>query len=76
MWTVLKQKENQHDIVVDVDILAIGEKEHCISKVYDDYNEFKYFDTLTLEEIEKQLDEDSLREWNEPYTVYYKLREV
>ena len=58
MWCLFKQEE-LNNVVIDVEILAIGDKEHCISKAYDDYNNWNS-KQLTLDEIEQRLDENKL----------------
>lgn len=74
MWCLFKQKE-LNDVVIDVEIIAIGDREHCISKAYDDYNFWKLAQ-LTLDEIEQRLDEDKLKRFHDPKWSVYKLREV
>lgn len=74
MYCLFKQKE-LHDVVIDVEIIAIGDREHCISKAYDDYN-FRNLTQLTLDEIEQRLDEDELKRFHDPKWSVYKLREV
>ena len=56
MYCLFKQEE-LNNVVIDVEILAIGDKEHCISKAYDDYNNWNS-KQLTLDEIEQRLDEN------------------
>ena len=74
MNCLFKQKE-LNEVVIDVEIIAIGDREHCISKAYDDYNKWN-FRQLTLDEIEQRLDEDELKRFHDPEWSVYKLREV
>lgn len=74
MYCLFKQKE-LNEVVIDVEIIAIGDREHCISKAYDDYNNWNSRQ-LTLDEIEQRLDEDKLKRFHDPEWSTYKLREV
>lgn len=74
MFCLFKQKE-LNEVVIDVEIIAIGDKEHCISKAYDDYNRWSSRQ-LTLDEIEQKLDENKLKRFHDPEWSLYKLREV
>ena len=74
MWCLFKQEE-LNTVVIDVEILAIGDKEHCISKAYDDYNNCNSRQ-LTLDEIEQRLDENKLSIFHDPELIVYKLRKV
>ena len=75
MNCLFKQKELK-DVVIDVEIIAIGDGEHCISKAYDDYNFWNTITHLTLDEIEQRLNEDKLKRFHDPEWSVYKLREV
>lgn len=74
MYCLFKQKE-LNEVVIDVEIIAIGDKEHCISKAYDDYNNWNSRQ-LSLDEIEQRLNENSLKRFHDPEWSAYKLREV
>ena len=74
MWCLFKQKE-LNEVVIDVEIIAIGDKEHCISKAHNDYNNWNSTQ-LPLEEIEQRLDENKLNRFHDPEWSVYKLREV
>ena len=74
MWCLFKQEE-LNTVVIDVEILAIGDKEHCISEAYDDYNNCN-LKQLTLDEIEQRLDENKLSIFHDPEWSIYKLRKV
>ena len=74
MYCLFKQKE-LNDVVIDVEIIAIGDKEHCISKAYDDFNMWNSRQ-LTLDEIGQRLDENKLKRFHDPEWSVYKLREV
>lgn len=74
MYCLFKQKE-LNTVVIDVEILAIGDKEHCISKAYDYYNNWNSRQ-LTLDEIEQRLDENKLSRFHDPELSVYKLRKV
>ena len=43
MYCLFKQKE-LNDVVIDVEIIAIGDKEHCLSKAYYDYKLNRFHD--------------------------------
>lgn len=74
MYCLFKQKE-LNEVVIDVEIIAIGDKEHCISKAYDDYNRW-CSRQLSLDEIEQRLDKTKLKRFHDPAWSVYKLREV
>ena len=74
MWCLFKQEE-LNTVVIDVEILAIGDKEYCVSKAYDDYNNWNS-KQLTLDEIEQRLDENKLIIFHDPELSVYKLRKV
>ena len=57
-----------------MEIIGIGDKEHCISRAYDDFN--SWWDKSTLDEIEQRLNEDNLKMYHDPKWSVYKLREV
>ena len=57
-----------------MEIIGIGDKEHCISRAYDDFN--SWWDKSTLDEIEQRLNEDNLKMYHDPEWSVYKLREV
>ena len=58
----------------DVEILKIGTKEECIEVAHDKFN--PYYERLTLKEIEEELDNDTLSNFNTQEYEVYKLREV
>ena len=74
MYCLFKQEE-LNNVGIDVEILAMGDKEHCISKAYDDYNNWNS-KQLTLDEIEQRLDENKLSRFHDPELSVYKLRKV
>ena len=74
MYCLFKQKE-LNDVVIDVEIIAIGDREHCISKAYDDYEDYNFW-YLPQHEIEQRLDENELKIFHDPEWSVYKLREV
>lgn len=60
----------------EVEILKIGTKEECVKAAQDRFNYSRYCGRLSIEEIEEELDRDTLSDFNSEEYEQYKLREV
>lgn len=78
MYIVYKQlMDKTGEYVKDVEIISITSfYKEAIQTTMDDYNKYKYINTLSYDDIESKLNSDELSHWSDPERTIYKLRSV